>query len=112
METDGQGEGVDGSSTEEKVDDKCVTPVNTEVRLLHATSLVLALLHISLASLTALSPQPPARCKYCRQYLDDPTLKIHPGDPDDAVSTHTHCTLLLSICLCVLLDHQLSIVHW
>lgn len=28
--------------------------------------------------------QPPLRCKECRQMLDDPDLKLFPGDPDDA----------------------------
>nr|XP_054770266.1 DNA (cytosine-5)-methyltransferase PliMCI-like [Lytechinus pictus] len=28
--------------------------------------------------------QPPLRCKECRQPLDDPDLKLFPGDPDDA----------------------------
>lgn len=36
METGGQGEGTDSTSTEEKVDDKSVTPANAEVRLLHS----------------------------------------------------------------------------
>nr|Q27746.1 RecName: Full=DNA (cytosine-5)-methyltransferase PliMCI; AltName: Full=DNA methyltransferase PliMCI; Short=DNA MTase PliMCI; Short=M.PliMCI; AltName: Full=Dnmt1; AltName: Full=MCMT [Paracentrotus lividus]CAA90563.1 DNA (cytosine-5-)-methyltransferase [Paracentrotus lividus] len=33
---------------------------------------------------TAESKQPPLRCKECRQLLDDPDLKIFPGDPEDA----------------------------
>lgn len=40
METGGQGEGTESTSTEEKVDDKFVTPVNAEVRLLPSSSLV------------------------------------------------------------------------
>lgn len=35
METGGQVEGAGSDSTEGKVDDKCVIPVNKEVRLLH-----------------------------------------------------------------------------
>ena len=38
---------------------------------------------------------PPARCKECRQLLDDPDLKIFPGDPEDAVSKI--CSLLYNI---------------
>ena len=30
--------------------------------------------------------QPPPRCRLCKQYMDDPNLKIYPGDPDNAVS--------------------------
>nr|CAD43078.1 DNA methyltransferase 1b [Paracentrotus lividus] len=33
---------------------------------------------------TAENKQPPLRCKECRQLLDDPDLKIFPGDPEDA----------------------------
>eukprot|EP00057_Strongylocentrotus_purpuratus_P012708 XP_011667182.1 PREDICTED: DNA (cytosine-5)-methyltransferase PliMCI isoform X1 [Strongylocentrotus purpuratus] len=32
----------------------------------------------------AVTKQPPVRCKECRQPLDDPDLKLFPGDPDDA----------------------------
>lgn len=30
-------------------------------------------------------PSPPPRCVQCRQLLDDPDLKMFPGDPCDAV---------------------------
>ena len=29
--------------------------------------------------------QPPVKCRECRQLLDDPDLKLFPGDPIDAV---------------------------
>jgi len=29
---------------------------------------------------------PPPRCNQCRQLLDDPDLRLYPGDPCDAVS--------------------------
>jgi len=31
--------------------------------------------------------QAPTQCCYCKQRLDDPLLKVYPGDPDDAVSS-------------------------
>ena len=29
---------------------------------------------------------PPTKCRECRQLLDDPDLKMYPGDPQDSVS--------------------------
>jgi hypothetical protein len=35
--------------------------------------------------LDGLSLQPPKRCPKCRQFLDDPSLKVFIGDPENAV---------------------------
>lgn len=34
-----------------------------------------------------LFPQPPRRCQFCRQFLDDPSLRVFLGDPENAVSS-------------------------
>jgi len=35
---------------------------------------------------TSQKASPPARCSQCRQLIDDPDLRLFPGDPCDAVS--------------------------
>ena len=46
--------------------------------------------------------QPPKRCIDCRQFLDDPSFKVFPGDPENAVrhlhSNSLHPSLPLLVC--------------
>jgi len=39
---------------------------------------------------------PPARCNQCKQLLDDPDLKLYPGDHCDAVSSSSSCSCCFS----------------
>ena len=41
---------------------------------------------------------PPIKCKDCKQFLDDPELKIYVGDADEAVSLATNIHKLLPVC--------------
>lgn len=41
------------------------------------------------------SPKMSRRCTECRQFLEDPELKVFPGDPHDAVSP----SFIISKCL-------------
>ena len=95
------GEGEPERSDEGEVKTRKTNKPLTEVKLvvplysfsLSSLSLTLTL-SLSLSLSLSLHAQPPKRCIDCRQFLDDSSLKVFIGDPENAVSSYLTPLLL------------------
>ena len=101
---EGEPERSDEGEVMTRKTNKPLTEVKLVVPLYSLPHSSLSLTHSLSLSLSLTHAQPPKRCIDCRQFLDDSSLKVFIGDPENAVSSYltpqpplNDCPTLLSL---------------